>query len=597
MRLRRARCRVARRVDLLLLHPPSVYDFRKRAIFYGPISDLIPSSTVFEMYPLGFLTMVSHLEKAGWRTRIVNLGVRMIKDPDFDVPTFLAKHDPMVFGIDLHWMPHAHGALEVAKLAKAAHPDTPVLLGGLSATYYHHELVSRPEVDFVLRGDTIEPPLTDLMACLADGKTPDHVPDLTWHDGQRVRVNAQSFTANQLDDFDVEPERLVRMVLRHADLRSVLPFSGWWQNPVGAVFLVKGCSHACVTCGASAGACALMGTRKGPVHRSPTSVVRNVQAIARLLRAPIYLVGDPLQAGPSYADELVRALSATRVRNEIGFEYFGMPPDEHFEQVGGALHRWSVEMSPESHDEAIRRVQDRTTFYSNKQLEASIDAALAAGASRVDLFFMIGLPGQDEASVQATIDYCAHLFETTDKRLSCFISPMGPFLDPASSAFEKPESLGYKPLARTLEEHREHLVAPTWRDILTYETDKMDRDALVRATYDAGERLNQLKLDSGRIDPRRGREVAARIAQARELAARLDRLHEKAEPDPAATRALMGDMHTYSMSSVCHKEELFRPRHLLNYRLGQLTRLVLGYYAGRLVGRDRLRRRVAPAEL
>ncbi len=45
-------------VDLLLLHAPSVYDFRKRAILYGPVSDLIPSSTVFEMYPLGFLTIV-----------------------------------------------------------------------------------------------------------------------------------------------------------------------------------------------------------------------------------------------------------------------------------------------------------------------------------------------------------------------------------------------------------------------------------------------------------------------------------------------------------------------------------------------------------
>ena len=40
-------------MDLLLLHAPSVYDFRERAILYGPVSDMVPSSTVFEMYPLG----------------------------------------------------------------------------------------------------------------------------------------------------------------------------------------------------------------------------------------------------------------------------------------------------------------------------------------------------------------------------------------------------------------------------------------------------------------------------------------------------------------------------------------------------------------
>ena len=40
-------------VDLVLLHAPSVYDFRQKTILYGPVSDLIPPSPVFEMYPIG----------------------------------------------------------------------------------------------------------------------------------------------------------------------------------------------------------------------------------------------------------------------------------------------------------------------------------------------------------------------------------------------------------------------------------------------------------------------------------------------------------------------------------------------------------------
>jgi len=78
-------------IDLILLHPPSVYDFRERAILYGPISDLIPSSPVFEMYPLGFLTMTSYLEERGLIVRIVNLALRIINDRQSDVPAFLAK--------------------------------------------------------------------------------------------------------------------------------------------------------------------------------------------------------------------------------------------------------------------------------------------------------------------------------------------------------------------------------------------------------------------------------------------------------------------------------------------------------------------------
>jgi len=41
--------------DVVLLHSPSVFEFRERPIAYGPTSDVIPS-TVFEMYPVGFLT-------------------------------------------------------------------------------------------------------------------------------------------------------------------------------------------------------------------------------------------------------------------------------------------------------------------------------------------------------------------------------------------------------------------------------------------------------------------------------------------------------------------------------------------------------------
>ena len=61
--------------DIVFIHAPTVYDFRKKPIFYGPVSDVVPSSPVFEMYPIGFMTMSSHLEAAGFKTRIINLAV------------------------------------------------------------------------------------------------------------------------------------------------------------------------------------------------------------------------------------------------------------------------------------------------------------------------------------------------------------------------------------------------------------------------------------------------------------------------------------------------------------------------------------------
>ena len=89
--------------DLILIHAPSVYDFRKESILYGPVSDLVPSTPVFEMYPIGFTTLAEYLERDGFRVRIVNLAVLMMRDREFDVENFLAKLKPKAFGIDLHW--------------------------------------------------------------------------------------------------------------------------------------------------------------------------------------------------------------------------------------------------------------------------------------------------------------------------------------------------------------------------------------------------------------------------------------------------------------------------------------------------------------
>ncbi|GAH25842.1 unnamed protein product, partial [marine sediment metagenome] len=101
-------------VDLVLLHPPSVYDFRQKTILYGPVSDLIPSSYMFEMYPIGFTSIAEYLEGAGYRVRIVNLAVRMLNDKKFDAEALVKRLRAPVFGIDLHWLVSAHGAIEIA---------------------------------------------------------------------------------------------------------------------------------------------------------------------------------------------------------------------------------------------------------------------------------------------------------------------------------------------------------------------------------------------------------------------------------------------------------------------------------------------------
>lgn len=129
-----------------------------------------------------------------------NYNVRMV------TPARIAALDAPVFGIDPHWLPPADGALGMAELVKRLHPDARVLLGGLSASYFHEELVDDPAVDFVLRGDSTEEPCRQLLRALREGTPLQAVENLTWKraDGTVV-VNPLTFVPADLEWIDVPP--------------------------------------------------------------------------------------------------------------------------------------------------------------------------------------------------------------------------------------------------------------------------------------------------------------------------------------------------------------------------------------------------------
>jgi B12-binding domain/radical SAM domain protein len=468
--------------------------------------------------------------------------------------------------------------LEVARIVKAIHPDVPVIMGGLSSSYFHRELITYPQVDFVLRGDSTEPPLHELLIALRNGAAVDKIPNLTWKDAAGVHVNPHTFVPTTLDYVDLRPDLMVEMVMRYRDVESTLPFNGWWSNPITTVFTVKGCAYECVTCGSSHTTCTQLTKRQRPVYRSPASLVANMEAICRLTHGPIVLVGDLLMAGSEHAAEVLERLRNAGLRNEIVFEFFGLPPSTFLQDIDRCVRNWSIEFSPESHEQAVRDAQEGESGYTTEDMESIIKEAVRLRCSRIDIFFMIGLPAQTAASVRDTVEYCGHLFQLGDKRLSCFISPMGPFIDPGSRGFEEPERFGYRLFAHSLEEHRQLLVQPTWEHILNYETNCMTRRELVDATYNAAERLNELKVQHGRLSPRRGRRVANSIAAARALRARLDAGMAHADAGAAAA-ALKGEISRFSISTVCDKRELFWPRRVFNFRISEIMRIVGRYVA------------------
>jgi B12-binding domain/radical SAM domain protein len=570
------------RIDLILLHPPSLYDFRHRPGIHGPISDVVPSTPIFEMYPIGFASLSEYLERHGLTVRIINVAMKMLKDEKFDVERLIQKNKPVAFGIDLHWMAHVQGALAIAEIIKRFHPSIPVILGGLSATYYHEEILRQyPFIDFVLRGDSTEKPLVQLLQSIKKGSEFEKIPNLTYRDGKnRIQINPLTHVPESLDEITIDYLHIMKKVVRYIDPTGYQPFIDWYAYPVTAVFTCRGCIYSCKTCGGSAQTFRTMANRRKPAYRNPRLLAQDIFNVSDHLHAPVMVIGDIFQPGEEYGFTFLEEMKRRPITNHIAFEFFVPPSRAQLKRIAESIPNFNIEISPESHDEEVRKAFGRP--YDNQSLERMIGDAVDLGSKRIDLFFMTGLPRQTYSSVLETVDYSRSLLERFRPygKLFPFISPLAPFLDPGSAVFEAPEKYGYRLLCRTVEEHRQALLAPSWKYILNYETEWMNRDEIVYSTYEAGKRLNRLKAEFGLIDPKTAESVELRLEGAVGMMKEIDRIMTlpNAIEREAALESLSGGrlaLRQYSMSTICEKKELEWPTRFIRMNFFKILKTLL----------------------
>ena len=566
--------------DLILLHAPSVYDFRKKPAVYGPISDVVPSSQIFEMYPIGFMSLQGHLQKHGFSVRIINVALKMLASRRFNVDRLIRSLNPSAFGIDLHWLVHAQGSLELARIVKKYHPETPIIFGGLSASYYHEELIQYPQVDFVIRGDSAEEPLRQLLTSIKMNNPPKDLPNLTWKKNGEIRINDHSHVTTDIDGLIFDYRTMMSSSVKHRDLLGHLPFKGWLNYPIVAALCCRGCVNDCLLCGGSASAFRAICARSSTVFRSPVVLAEDIGRISRYFTAPIILLGDIRQAGSGYTRSLFSRLKELKVNNHIAFELFSPPPRDFLTMLSDAIPNFNIQISPESHDENIRKTFGKN--YDNESLERTIKHALDLGCKRVDVFFMIGLPYQAVESVRETVSYCGDLMaKYGGGKVHPYISPLAPFLDPGSKAFEDPDKYGYKLIHRSLEDHRQALLAPSWKYTLNYETEWMSRHEIVSSTYEAAAELNRLKLKYGILKRREAKKIERRIEQERKMIDEIDSVFPaggSGEPEKELRRR-MRNYNFVGNSTICKKDEMMWPAKFFRFRV---FRIIQGIIADRL---------------
>lgn len=535
------------RYDVVLLHAPSVYDFRKKddVLFaYLANSDSVHVSGIFEMPPVGVLAIYQYLKKKGKKTAFFNLASHMLREPEFDADRFIKNLNAEIVGIDLHWLAHTQGALEVAKLYKQSHQDGKVFLGGISASQFHEDAIGYPQIDYVVRGnDTLE--YVDMLVD-AHGvyEKLEKIPNLTWKYGNQIMVN--------------EPGIADKPYSATVDWKEILDTNPG-VTPYNLVIPQYGCGYCCNWCGGSRYANKKEYGVNGAVEKTPDMLREELRSIieSKTDRHTVTMINYWHEN-----DELLQAAEETFSSDKIDHVHISvrrLPDIKKIKKL--PWHRkLIIELSPDSEQMELCRLCGHA-HYSMEEMEAFIDG-LQNEVYSFEIYFMIGLPNQTAVSVENTLDYCAHLLRKyKGKRVFPYICPMLPFLDKDSIFYDQAERFGYRIFHRTLEDYSNALLSMNWKNRLNYETDCLNRDELVAVTYGTVRKLTMLKAEYGILPKGMCNAIVNLIDETEDLLRRIDAC-EQMEKSPEKDKigiALRKEIFAYNQRAFKNVRSQQRP--------------------------------------
>ncbi len=471
--------------DVILIHPPAVYDFREKPIFPGALGRDM-ATVQFNKVPIGMLSIADYLDRHGYQVVVDNLCDRMLTSPGFDVEQHLRALSARVFGIGLSFQQHAPGALAIARLVKELHPDALVIMGGLTATRFHEEIVTKYEfVDAVVRAEAEKPLLQLLRAYETKGRlTP--TPNLTYRDDSgAVTVTPLMEASSDLDDFE-----FTRLDLLDPQTSVHIPGapSRW------SLVVCRGCAYDCAICGGSAYTYKKYFGMPRPAFRSPAKVVSDVQKLIAQNVRFIGLYQDPRVGGRRYWQELVdRFVQEKPVFERLSLDLLAPAGEDFISEVAKIGTNVILHFCPDTGSDQVRGALGR--HYTNDDIRATIKACLKYRIP-VTNFFSVGLAGETEKEMRETWQLWQELdalnkeaFKSSGMQYIKDAIPaggqvLGPIvLDPGSRAFDDPAAHGYRLLYEDLERYVEGLSQPTWDQWLNYETSLLDRKSMLDLIY------------------------------------------------------------------------------------------------------------------
>ena len=339
--------------------------------------------------PLGLGYLAAVLEHAHHQVQIFDCSLDPNSTPESDVQQVKA-FDPHLVGITAMTSVY-HSALETATLLKA-YLGRPIVIGGPHATMCPERILTEsPVIDYVVRGEG-EETIVELVEALGGDRGPGSVKGLTYRVRGEIVSNADRELIADLDALPFPARHLFdpqRYGLRTPE-----------GQPMATILSSRGCPYNCSYC------------FKGIVgrtyrQRSPENIIAEVrQVIDEYGIRNFYFIDDLFTIDSRRLEAITEGLNTQKL--DIHWQCLGRVDRVNAEilrkmyAAGCRRIHYGIESG---NQEVLQRISKSIKL---EQVRQAARWAKEAGI-QVKGYFMLGLPGDTEETMQQTIDLAVEL--------------------------------------------------------------------------------------------------------------------------------------------------------------------------------------------
>jgi radical SAM superfamily enzyme YgiQ (UPF0313 family) len=379
--------------DVLFLHPPRVFKGFWGRMTEKSVQKLRPQ---FCFIPMGLFSLAASLDDRGYEVKIVNLGIEQDLNRFFNLKRYVRSVDAKIFAIDLQWVLNSSGAIALAQVCKQYHPNSLVVLGGMTATWFHDEILREyPYVDAVLRGEA-DSSLPQLVQAYLKRKALNEVDGISYRQGKKITQTPTGKLLRNLDNID--PIRL-ELLDKHEQYvyggvfrcGRIVPKEDNSSERTLWYPVIRGCPYNCAHCGGGHHAYRLITGRDEIALRSPEKVADDLQILQEKRIQRVKFSHDLEIGGEKYYLDLLREVRERNIDMAVYVEVFRLPTQKFTKEFSRTFRDPTFALSPESPNEEVRRLIGRD--FSTHQLLNALDD-LRSNSINAHVFFTVGLPGE-----------------------------------------------------------------------------------------------------------------------------------------------------------------------------------------------------------